>query len=61
MSFGFPDVPESKEIRLVRSPLKEVVCQVRFPTILSIKHEDPTGLQERLRSRFPAFEVEQPI
>jgi len=61
MSFGFPMIPESEEIRLALSPIREVICQVRFPTVLRIRKEDPSDLQERLRDHFPGFETEQAV
>ena len=38
-----------------RSPLQEVICQLRFPTILRIGHEDPVEFQEQIRSAFPQY------
>lgn len=37
------------------NPLVEVVCEVRFPTILRIESEIPSDFQERVRRRFPKF------
>jgi len=45
-------------MRLLRSPLTEVVCQVRFPPILRIVNEAPAAFQECIRERFPRFETE---
>lgn len=56
MPLRFPSQPS---VRLQRSPLTEVLCQVRFPPILRIANEDPTDFQEQVRERFPRFEVEQ--
>lgn len=56
MPLRFPRLPD---IRLLRSPLIEVVCQVRFPAILRIANEDPTMFQERVRHRFPRLEREE--
>lgn len=36
-------------------PLKEVVFQLRFPTILSVNSKDPVELQELIRSEYPLY------
>jgi uncharacterized protein (TIGR04255 family) len=56
MPLNFPHQPD---VRLMRSPLTEVVCQVRFPPILRIGSEEPIAFQERVRRRFPRLESEQ--
>lgn len=56
MTLNFPRQPE---VRLQRSPLTEVICQVRFPPILRIASEDPKDVQELVRQRFPRFEREE--
>lgn len=33
----------------------EVICQLRFPTILSIESREPADFQEEIRSRFPLY------
>ena len=53
MALEFPKVPD---LPLARSPLVEVICQVRFPVILRIVEESPVGLQELIRKRFPILE-----
>lgn len=42
-----------------KSPLIEVICQLRFPTIPSIGAEEPTAFQEAVRQDFPQFAVRQ--
>ncbi|MEG2454662.1 MAG: TIGR04255 family protein [Oscillospiraceae bacterium] len=37
------------------SPLVEVICQLRFPTILSIGTREPADFQEAIRSAFPRY------
>lgn len=54
--FPFPEV---EEVRLGRSPLSEVICQVRFPAILRIDSEQPAVFQERVRKHFPQLEIER--
>jgi uncharacterized protein (TIGR04255 family) len=41
------------------SPLHEVICQLRFPTILSIGARPPVDYQEAIRTRFPLYAVRQ--
>ena len=43
----------------IRSPLVEVICQLRFPTILSINAKDPVEFQEAIRQAFPRFSKRQ--
>lgn len=53
MPIQFPAV---EEVPLATPPLDEVVCQVRFPSILRIAQEEPAEFQELIRKRFPGFE-----
>jgi len=43
----------------VRSPLIETICQLRFPTILSIGSTDPAQFQEVIRADFPRYAARQ--
>jgi len=47
--------PDSPRVIYDKNPLHEVICQIRFPTILRIASEPPTEFQESLRGRFPLF------
>lgn len=38
-----------------RSPLVEVICQLRFPAILSIESDVPAQFQEAIRGDFPQY------
>lgn len=38
-----------------RSALREVICQLRFPTILSIAANEPAAFQEAIRHAFPRY------
>ena len=38
-----------------RSPLVEVICQLRFPVILSIDSQPPYQFQEAIRREYPQF------
>lgn len=41
------------------NPLIEVICQLRFPTILSIGSTDPAQFQEAVRADFPRYAARQ--
>jgi len=41
------------------SPLIETICQLRFPTILSIGSTEPAQFQEAIRSDFPQYAARQ--
>jgi len=49
----------SQESRCVyaRNPLAEVICQLRFPEILSIESQLPAAFQDEIRSVFPKYSV----
>lgn len=53
----FPEVPR---ILYDKNPLEFVICQLRFPPILKIEAELPSGFQEAVRSRFPLFNDARP-
>lgn len=57
MLFAGPD-----RYTYARSPLIEVICQLRFPTILTINTREPAEFQEAVRQEFPRYAVraEQP-
>ena len=40
-----------------RNQLAEVICQLRFPTILSIDAREPADFQEAIRAMFPRYAV----
>ena len=42
-----------------RSPLVEVICQLRFPAILSIGSGEPAEFQEAVRHDFPRYAARQ--
>lgn len=46
--------PESPRVVYQRNTLKEVICQLRFPTILKVE-SDPTPFQERVRDQYPLY------
>ena len=50
---------EYARYQYVRSPLVEVICQLRFPTILSIGANEPAAFQEAIRKEFPKYMTRQ--
>ncbi len=42
-----------------RSQLREVICQIRFPAILSIGSHEPADFQEAVRREFPRYTARQ--
>lgn len=51
----------SQEERCVYSnhQLMDVICQLRFPTILAVGAREPVEFQEAVRSAFPRYQVRQ--
>lgn len=50
--------PQSPRVVFGQNPLEEVVCQLRFPTILEIKSSEPASFQTRLRPGYPLYSRE---
>jgi len=50
-------IPPTPRVRYSSNTLAEVVCQLRFPTILRIESEKPTAFQERIRDVYPLYAV----
>ena len=48
--------PETERVIYENNPLEQVICQLRFPTILRIEAETPAGFQERIRREFPQYQ-----
>ena len=48
-----------ERFQYARSPLVEVICQRRFPTILSIGAREPADFQEAIRREFPRYAARQ--
>lgn len=42
-----------------KSPLIEVICQLRFPTILKIENQAPYEFQELIRTDYPNYSVKE--
>jgi uncharacterized protein (TIGR04255 family) len=49
---GFPD---ASRVIYEKNPLEEVICQLRFPSILKIDAEPPAAFQERIRADYPFY------
>ncbi len=45
--------PETSRVIYEKNPLFEVVCQLRFPSILRIDAEPPANFQDGIRSQYP--------
>lgn len=50
---------DRESCRYARSPLREVICQLRFPAILSIGNVEPADFQESIREDFPLYAAKQ--
>lgn len=48
----------SKEERVIyrKNQLAEVICQLRFPEILSISAKDPADFQDAIRAQYPKYQ-----
>ncbi len=51
--------PNDDRYLYANAPLVEVICQLRFPTILSIGANEPVAFQEAVRGDFPRYAVRQ--
>ena len=54
----FSDRPRS---RYENAPAHEVICQLRFPTILTINNVEPADFQEAIRAEFPQYARRQDV
>jgi len=48
--------PSTPRVHYKKNPLKKVVLQVRFPTILQIDSEAPASFQNEIRGKFPGYD-----
>ena len=48
---------QQERVHFEKSQLIEVICQIRFPTILSISASEPAEFQEAIRAAFPRYLV----
>ena len=51
--------PQSDRVIYENNPLQEVICQLRFPTILQIVGEEPAAFQNRVRAYYPFYRREE--
>ena len=58
---GHMPFPKSKRVSYKKSPLQEVICQVRFPPILSIDVDVPALFQDTIRKDYPYFNDKEEI
>lgn len=47
--------PKAKRVIYNKNPLNRVICQLRYPPILSIDSEIPSAFQDSIRSKFPLY------
>jgi uncharacterized protein (TIGR04255 family) len=53
--------PHAERVHYRKNPLRQVICQLRFPAILKIDAEIPAAFQERIRAQFPTHrEIRRP-
>ncbi|TYQ23683.1 TIGR04255 family protein [Pseudanabaena sp. UWO310] len=52
--------PDNERSIYQNNPLIEVVCQLRFPTILRISNHAPVEFQDEIRATYPIFEEVSP-
>lgn len=50
---------DTPRVRYDRAQLAEVICQFRFPAILSIGAREPVDFQEAVRSMFPRYAAKE--
>jgi uncharacterized protein (TIGR04255 family) len=53
--------PQSERVIYAKNPLKQVICQLRFPPILRIITELPISFQEKLKQEYPFFQEKPEI
>jgi uncharacterized protein (TIGR04255 family) len=47
--------PQSERVIYKKNPLVNVICQLRFPPILRIDTEVPSGFQDAIRQEYPIY------
>ncbi|WJI52911.1 TIGR04255 family protein [Mesorhizobium sp. C089B] len=52
--------PNSERVIYARSPLVQVICQIRFPKILRIEASPPADFQDQVRDLYPIVEQQLP-
>jgi len=51
---------DSPRVIYNHTPLVEVICQLKFPPILSIGNGNIAGFQDKIRTEYPLYETKQP-
>src|SRR4030042_898777 len=52
--------PDSKRVIYKKNPLVEVICRLRFPTILRIRERHLSDFQEMVRKDYPEYSEKEP-
>ncbi|MCX6020148.1 MAG: TIGR04255 family protein, partial [Chloroflexi bacterium] len=52
--------PDSERVIYGRNPLVEVICQIRFPTILRISEGNLSDFQDKIRIEYPLYGIQPP-
>lgn len=52
--------PESERVLYKNNPLVEVICQLRFPTILRIREGQLADFQDMIRRDYPGYSEQEP-
>lgn len=53
--------PESERVLYEKNQLVEVICELRFPTVLRMESEPPASFQERIRREYPFARKTPPL
>ena len=55
-------MPFPRSLREIYSenPLDQVICQLRYPDVLTISSSSPANFQEAIRSNYPLYQVQNP-
>jgi uncharacterized protein (TIGR04255 family) len=54
-------LPDYERVIYKRNPLVEVACQIRFPPILKISNQEPFEFQDKIRFKYPLYEVQKSV
>ena len=52
--------PSSVRVIYDHNPLVEVVCQLKFPTVLRVSTGDIANFQDKIRGEYPFYESKEP-
>jgi uncharacterized protein (TIGR04255 family) len=53
--------PQAERVVYRHNPLEQVICQLKFPTVLRIESELPAKFQDKIRQRYPIFSEPQAL